>query len=711
MDPEPIRVLLVDDDEDDFILTRNLLSEVEGRRYRLDWVGSFEAGARAVARGAHDAYLVDYDLGDGSGLELLERAVANGCTIPMILLTGQGGDDVDLSAMRAGAADFLMKGHVDAAQLERSIRHAIDRARAREALRDSQERYELAAAGSQDGLWDYDVRTGGMYFSPRWKEMLGYESDEIESLDDWFDLVHPDELGQLKSDLLDHLSGVSGRFQNEHQIRYKDGAYRWVLCRGAAVRDRDRAAYRIAGSLTDIHKQKQIEERLQFRAHHDELTGLPNRAFFRERLERAILYSKDTPAYRFALLFLDFDRFKLINDSLGHEIGDQFLKEIARRLECCLSAHADGEDVFNSAMTARLGGDEFTVLLEGRGDTADAERVAEKLQAVLSEPYELEGHEIVSSVSVGIVGSDMGHDSADELLRDADTAMYRAKSRGKACHVVFDQCMHDEACAVMRLENDLRHAQRNKQLRLQYQPIVSLETGGLLGFEALVRWRHPIEGVINPDRFIPIAEDSGLIIPIGEWILQEACRQLAEWRDRYSKAEDIYVSVNLSKRQVLAPDLVDDVLAVLAANTLAPADLKLEITESVIVEGLDAVNNTLQQLRERGLTLVMDDFGTGRSSLSCLHDFPVEILKIDRAFLAGIVNNRPLAAVVNAIVTLAHNLNLKVVAEGVDTEEQLAQLLAFECDKAQGFLFARPLDPDVAGRFIIESGQVRRLAG
>ncbi|MCC7146340.1 MAG: EAL domain-containing protein [Phycisphaeraceae bacterium] len=459
--------------------------------------------------------------------------------------------------------------------------------------------------------------------------------------------------------------------------------------------------------VRDVRERRRAEGRLRYAATHDRLTGLANRTLFLERLQETITKSRLDPAHPYAVFFLDFDRFKLINDSMGHETGDQFLREIANRLEKLWKKRAKTSPPADAphALVARLGGDEFAVLLEGLLSPAQVHDHAEHLQNRLSRPFEIQGHEVFATVSIGIVVSGGTETSPDELLRDADIAMYRAKSRGRACHVVFDQKMHEEIRASVELENDLRRAVERAELRLFYQPIISLDNGSLRGFEALIRWQHPQHGFLSPDKFIPLAEETGLIIPIGQWVIETACRQLRAWQNENPSAPKFYVSVNLSKRQLVVANLLQTVQEALRQTDLTPGQLKLEVTESTIVQDAQASNLTLTQLQEAGVGLMMDDFGTGHSSLSRLHLFPIETVKIDRAFLRGVEGSRQFAAVIQAIITLAHNLKLQVVAEGVETEGQLAQLIALECDAAQGYYFAKPMPPTEVVNFLLGAGK------
>ena len=576
-------------------------------------------------------------------------------------------------------------------------RDVTERRRTERALRGSEERYALAARGANDGLWDWDLQSGKVYYSPRWKTMLGYGDGDVRGEpDDWFGRVHPQDLERLKSQIADHLDGPSSHFENEHRILHKDGSYRWVLCRGVAERNGKGQATRMAGSQTDISDRKRAEERLTHHAFHDVLTGLPNRSLFTSLLDRCIARLKRRGDYRFAVLFLDIDRFKVINDSLGHMVGDQLLVAASKRLASCLRP---GDTV------ARLGGDEFTILLDDIVDEEDAIRVAERIQVELMAAFKIGSSEVFTSVSIGIALSGPAYRRPEEILRDADTAMYRAKAGGKARHEVFDTDMHRHAVTLLKLETDLRRALERDEFRMVYQPIVALETGRLAGFEALLRWDHPERGLVAPTEFIALAEETGLIIPIGQWALWEACRQLNQWLAiPRNGADPLMVSVNLSARQFEERALVEIVADALAVTGLPAASLKLEITESVLMDQAEASVRLLDDLRQSGVQVQIDDFGTGYSSLGYLHRFSLDALKIDQSFVSRVGLDDENSEIVRTIVTLARNLGMTVVAEGVETIEQRNYLETLSCEHVQGFLFAGPLDVGEA-EALIRSGR------
>jgi diguanylate cyclase (GGDEF)-like protein len=451
----------------------------------------------------------------------------------------------------------------------------------------------------------------------------------------------------------------------------------------------NRYVERLEGTSQEL---QQSREHFRHAAFHDSLTGLPNRSLFTEHLQLALGRAHQNEEYRFCVLFLDLDRFKNINDSLGHPCGDQLLIMVARRLETC---------VRQTDVVARFGGDEFAILLDSLNDPAIAMNVAEKVLHTLSAPFRLANHEAITTASIGVAISSVNYKEAEDIIRDADTAMYRAKESGKARYEIFNTAMHTRAVTLLRLETDLRRAIENDELRVYYQPIVSVASGQLHGFEALVRWHHPDRGIVSPDDFIPLAEETGLILPLGLTVFREACRQLRAWHQRSLSDRDLIISVNLSAKQLIEPDLSERITEVLHESQLKPWHLKLEVTESVVMDNPEMAAITLGKLRALGVHLSIDDFGTGYSSLSYLNRFPLDILKIDRSFIATMNESDENLQIVKTIVTLAGNLGMEVIAEGVETEEQLAQLRLLKCQYAQGFLFSEPMNATDADMFIL----------
>lgn len=471
--------------------------------------------------------------------------------------------------------------------------------------------------------------------------------------------------------------------QEEHNLLVKIIQCFIFHARGLAVRDSNGSAYRMAGSQTDITLRKRAEEQLSYDALHDTLTGLPNRALFLDRLERVIEHNKRHEDYVFALLFLDLDRFKNINDRFGHILGDKLLVTIGERL---LSSTRSSDTV------ARIGGDEFVILLEDIENLDEASRVASRIQQKISLLFKLDGHEVYTSCSIGIILNDESYQNAGEFLRDADIAMYRAKSDGRDRYIIFDSDMRSDLLNRIWMENDLRSALGAQEFRLHYQPILSLNTGRLVGFEALIRWQHPTEGLIPPDRFIPLAEETRLIIPIGRWVLEESCRQLKEWGDRYQYDPALSMSVNLSSVQLTYEEFVEQVELIISEAGIDPSNLVLEITESMIMEDNQITATTISKLRALGVRVHLDDFGTGYSALSYLQRYPIDILKIDRSFIGKINGNGENIEIIKAILNLARDLNMGVIAEGIETECQFDLLKDLNCEFGQGFFFAKPMD-------------------
>ncbi len=633
----------------------------------------------AEARGhSVDELLVPSDMRDEA--QVLTQQAAHGARVSLeTRRRRKDGSLVDVSIL---GTPVLVNGHQVA--VYGSYRDITSRKRVELALRESEERYALAAEAANDGLWDWDLRTNRIYYSPRWKAMLGLGGPAVgDDPEDWLSRVHPDDAAQLRILIAEHLTGGKSQFAREYRMRGAAGAYHWMLVRALVVRDEAGNAVRIAGSQTDISGRKNIEKQLKHDALHDALTGLSNRSLFMDRLEHALARGRRRPDITFAVLFLDLDRFKMINDSLGHILGDRLLTEFARRLERCVRP----EDT-----VARLGGDEFTILLEDLADPSEAIQVAERINEALRTPFNLNGQEVFTTSSIGIAFGDAHYERAEQPLRDADTAMYQAKAGGKARHEVFDAAMHADVLTMLQLETDLRRAAERNEFELQYQPVVRMADRRVIGFEALIRWRHPQRGLVPPGEFIATAEETGLIAPIGWWVLEQACRQMHAWQARYPVCAPLSVSVNLSASLFRLPDFHDRVAAVVKQAGLDASALKLEITEGALMDRAEASERTLHLLQEAGIQVQIDDFGTGYSSLNYLHRFDIDALKIDRSFVSSLDQDAESREIIQTIVTLARNLGLRTVAEGIETEAQFSCLRELGCDWGQGYLLAVPLD-------------------
>jgi diguanylate cyclase (GGDEF)-like protein/PAS domain S-box-containing protein len=618
-------------------------------------------------------------------------------------------------------------------------------------LRRNETRYALVMQGFNEGIWDWDLKTNHFYFSPRWKQMLGYDEENFdESPQEWFERVHPQDRSTLEAAIAEYLAGFGAHFEHEYRLRHRDGSYRWMQSRGLKVYNAAGKPERLVGSQIDITAQKQAEEELWRSTFFDRLTELPSWTGFINYLQQAIALAQQEPRFRFAILWLDLDQFKLVNNTLGNDIGDRLLIAIAERLKSFLSSNE---------VVARLGEDEFAVLLQPIQDSNEAMQIAKQIQQVLAHPYKLDEHEVFVTASIGIALNAVYYQTPEHLLRDAGTAMYRAKAMGRASCLVFDKSMRTGMLVKLRLESDLRRAiaegerqsqpalihseiapdlslsssllsqqlngtqlngtqltaqsvagltappetvtsERYPELELYYQPIVRLATGEVTGFEALVRWQHAEQGLLFPSRFISMAEETGLIIPLSWWILRTACRQMSQWRLLFPEKSALTMSVNLSSKQFSMSSLTAQIQQILLETNLEPTYLKLELTESMVMENVASVVDVLYELRALGIRLAIDDFGTGYSSLSYLPRFPLTTLKIDRSFVERIDNCSDNLEIVRTILSLAHNLRMDVVAEGVETEAQALQLQQMGCEYGQGFFFYKPMGVEAATQLL-----------
>ncbi len=548
------------------------------------------------------------------------------------------------------------------------------------ALGQSEQRYAAAVKGANDGIWDWDLVSDTVYYSARFCELLGYEEGDLgDSPKNWFSKVHPDDIEHLRLEIDLHLRQVTPRLKVEYRMQHRSGGYVWMLTRGVANFEEGHAV-RMAGSQTDISDRKAGEERALQGTFYDRLTGLANRLLFLDRLGFLIRRAEKNGDYGFAILFIDLDRFKLLNESYGHALGDALLADVGKRLSKVIGT---GDTL------ARLGGDEFGVILDGVTDPGACLYQAQLLLDAFSEPFIIGGDAAHLTASIGIALNDGRYGRSDDLLRDADTAMYRAKKKGRARYEVFDEQMHHEAVAFMRVEADLKRALYASEFELFYQPIIDLSDGSIAGSEALVRWNHPERGLVMPGEFIPIAEESGLIVPLGEWIMFEACRQCRHWLDQ--GLEPGMVSVNLSAHQLKSGKVQELVEGALSQAGLDGRRVQIELTESAVMEDPEGAIQVFRDIEKLGVSFGVDDFGTGYSSLAYLKSFRFGALKIDRSFIQDITTDAENAALVAAVIGLSHSFRAKCVGEGVETAEQLSYLRLLRCDQAQGYLFSRPV--------------------
>ena len=675
------KILLAEDHSE---IAREITTILESLGYIL--AGQADRGEIATQKAEElrpDLVLMEIKLkGQMDGIEAARR-IHGSFDIPVVFISAYSDTNDLTSDMLAQAFGFMSKPF-ETLELKSVITIAINKHNTERKLRESEQRYALAARAANDGIWDWDLKTNEIYFSTRWKRMLGYRSKEIgTNPNDWFKLVHSDDQKLIQSNLASHLKGLTDHFECEYRIRHSNGSYFWVLSRGLAVREEGNTPYRIAGSQSDITARKLAEQRLAHDAVHDALTGLPNRILFLDRLENRMERTKRNPNELFAIMFLDLDRFKVVNDSMGHAVGDQLLVTIAKRLKLCVRPNDT---------ISRLGGDEFAILLDVVNDVSDTYLVADRIKGRLKTTTILGAVERSPTASIGIVLFSKEYNAAEELLRDADSAMYHAKAMGGNQHQLFDSTMHTSAVELIQLEGELKRAVERQEWLVYYQPIINLATGKPVGAEALVRWLHPQKGILPPQEFIMVAEETGLILSIGEYVLRTACLQVKAWRE--GGYPNFWVSVNISGRQFHNQNLTELVGNILSETGLPSDGLRLEITESVAIQDMEETIQVLKKMEALGISTSLDDFGTGYSSLSYLKQFPLKVLKIDQSFIQDVETNKKNETLIITIISMARSLGLEVVAEGVEKEEQLTFLRTHNCGNVQGFLLSHPLSAD-----------------
>jgi diguanylate cyclase (GGDEF)-like protein/PAS domain S-box-containing protein len=560
------------------------------------------------------------------------------------------------------------------------------------ALRMSEERFELAMRGANDGVFDWNLQNNDIYFSPRWKSMLGYEEDELPNdFSSWEDLIEERDRELSWQMLTDYINGNRDNFHIEFKMSHKDGHWVDVLSRAFLVRDEEGNAVRIVGTHVDISEKKRQEAHILRQAHFDGLTGLPNRFLAMDRLAQ-LLKEASRDHRKAAILFLDLDGFKRVNDTLGHETGDRLLVQAAERLK---SAVPDGDSV------CRLGGDEFVVLLRNLTEQADARTVAKHLISHFRHPFRLDERDLVVTTSIGIAVYPCDGATPTELLRNADTAMYHSKEQGRSIYNFFTNEMNLHVSRSLEVEEQLHGALERQEFLVYYQPVIDLNSNRAVAAEALLRWSNPALGSIPPEEFIPIAEQTGGILDLGRFVLQQAVINALQWREMTNG--EFKIAVNLSPRQLRDTTLIDFIIDLLKHSSLQPEALVLEVTEGVLMSGQQDIEQALVQLHKTGISLAMDDFGTGYSSMNYLRKYPFDVLKVDRSFVSDITHDPADAELVNASILMAHGLGLEVVAEGVETEEQLSRLHDMQCEYAQGYLFSRPVTTEAFTQFLQDS--------
>jgi diguanylate cyclase (GGDEF)-like protein/PAS domain S-box-containing protein len=701
-------LLLVEDNPGDARLLREMLSEPDSEPTELTHVASIADAERYLSEFATDVILLDLGLPDAQGLDAVRRAHTAAPRVPLVVLTGLDDHALASQALQEGAEDYLIKGQIEPRGLLRAIRYAIERKTMEEALFVEKERAQVTLNSIGDAVISTDIAGSITFLNLTAQNMTGWPLDEAvgRPMSEVFRVLDATSR-KIISDPTEMAVGRDRTFHlppNCLLIR-RDGSEVPIEDSVAPIHDRDGVATGAVIVFRDVSAARAMSLEMAHSAQHDFLTGLPNRMLLNDRISQAIALAPRHTS-QVAVLFLDLDGFKHINDSLGHPVGDLLLRSVARRLVTCVRA---------SDTVSRQGGDEFVVLLSEAEQWEDAAIVATRMLHAVAEAHSIDQRDLHITTSIGVsVYPDDGRD-AETLIKNADTAMYQAKENGKQSFQFFKPAMNVRAVERQSIEESLRRALERDEFVIHYQPKVDLRTGAITGAEALLRWTHPERGLVSPVQFIPIAEDSGLILPIGKWVLRGACMQARRWVDEGLPA--MTMAVNVSSMEVRADDFVPGLFEILEDTRLDPASLELELTESVLMRHADSAASILQAVRERGVRVAVDDFGTGYSSLSYLRRFPIDALKIDQSFVSQISADGDDTSIVTAVISMARSLKLRVIAEGVETLEQLAFLQDLECDEAQGYYFSRPVPAAQFAR-LLKSGitdasvldQLRRLS-
>lgn len=666
-------LLLVDDNLKNLdMLSRRL----QRRGYNTLLATSGEDGLTILSQYSVDLMILDVMMPGLSGIDVLNqiREHQDQHQLPIIMATAKSQSEDISSAFEQGANDYITKP-VDFKVALARIESCLNQKQLSDALEISQERYQLAVQGANDGIWDWDLTSDEIFFSSRWKSILGYADDELEdSPNTWLDKIHPRDRAEFHTKLDAHIQGQDDLFDHRYRMLHKNGEHRWVETRGVAIFNASGMAVRMAGSQTDITPT----------IIHDNLTQLPTQTLFMDRLESTLLKAKRSQEL-FGILFIDVVHFKVINDCFGYQEGDKLLNQIARRIEDSTRK----SDTVSRVLLARFCSDEFPVLLHNLKHHEDAYKVADRIHKTFKKPFQIQGQDIYLGVKIGITTNHKAYLSAADMVHDASLALSRAKEQNTHTEV-FDYSMQISSDSRLRLENDLVSAVHQDEFVLNYQPIIALNDDRVIGFESLIRWQHPKRGWVSPIDFIPLAEQNGFIKTIDHWVLNESCKTLKKWIS-LSPTNPPVISVNISGHQFIDEAFYDYVQQCLSLHTIPAQYLQLEITESLLIEHFNKATKILDKLTNIGVKVALDDFGTGYSSLSYLCHFTSNTLKIDRSFISNITDDKKSKIIVQNTVNLANELEVKVVAEGIETEKEKSMLIDMNCAFGQGFLFAKPL--------------------
>jgi diguanylate cyclase (GGDEF)-like protein/PAS domain S-box-containing protein len=661
------RILVVDDERHNRVLMEIAL---ESKGYSPHCVPSGLAALEYLQDNSVDLVLLDIMMPEMDGYEVLEylRQSHTPVELPIIMVTAKAASKDITHALNLGANDYVTKP-VDLAVMHARIETQLSLHDAREALERSNERFDLAVQGTSDGIWDWNLENDQIYYSDRWKAIFGYRPNELEDHPDtWFTRVRSEDRDHLESCLDAHLEGRAPTLECEYRIKHKDGGYRWVLTRGSALFNEQGKAYRLVGAQTDITQNKD----------YDPQTGLFSRSLFEDRLHQQLNLCKDIQSLSGSVFLLGLDQFGFIRNSLGNMLEDELLIEIGKRLKSCIGA----DDCL-----ARFGGDNFAILFPEHKTEDDVTSTVRRIRREMTLPFTFKDMEVIIHIGIGIVLVNGSIPDSKTVLRNAYAALDESKLAGKDQHRIFDDELHDRSMGLLRTESDLRKGIRDDEFLLYYQPIVSLSKKRVVACEALVRWNHPLHGFVMPSLFIKHAEATGLILELGDWVLKNACTQAKQWQDL---GMHIQVAVNFSAHQFHQRNLVDKIMEVVEETQLDPQNLKIELTETALMEDIDRTIAILNKLRDRGILISLDDFGTGYSSLSYLKKFPIDNLKVDQSFIRDITTDRTDAAITAAIIQMARSLSMETISEGVETAEHMDFLRTIGCDMFQGYFVSKP---------------------